>query len=630
MTEGFDDGQTYETAEGTFPKRAEIFFSANYFSMDEEATSDAERTCDRLAVIPFGEWNFMTASEFSKRQNLFKNVVDCEARPTELVIGEIGSFLNSEEFQKKRESFGAWLYEKAEVVKIRTLLNYGSFYAIHWKLYEIFQSEWDKLGYSWAGFEEWVENVHVPFLVGQHMEVDHSIHAIRRYINGLLGFVSGMSDTEILKFMKICQTSKTKSKHVLAIHPDKRYPDLKQLGHIKLLDVKKHLPSVGGIWDDTTYATLLRTDVDDLDTTQNVKNDMVAKRALLIPISIFTSSQIMKICDITGQKEYYSLADSETPSGVDEACNSTSLASSSQPRLALTDVSSIHVPSNVTLDEVSIEDQIFEDRDMTLTRINDDDLSEHDESKDSEESNDSSTEAEEEYLCSICALKLDSLPNLITHMQNHQKESKKKKVPKRKPEVETYKCDECQESFTRRADLKEHVRNQHPLAEDEFATQDSTVKALEAALTEKNVHDNSSGFRKSMKSNSNRSISLVDESYICECGFSSNSKSGATRHKCHKEKLLIKCTFCEKYCGNAGSLKLHIRAKHKDMQARTANDAEKTVEAAGLIEEEEESRQNPKSVNNASTTQKNNSKSKNNVEMDSNSKEMEAVKEVKC
>ena len=73
--------------------------------MDEEVTFDAERTCDRLAVIPFGECNLMTASECSKRQKLFKNVVDCEARPTELVIGEIGSFLNSEEFQKKRESF---------------------------------------------------------------------------------------------------------------------------------------------------------------------------------------------------------------------------------------------------------------------------------------------------------------------------------------------------------------------------------------------------------------------------------------------------------------------------------------------------------------------------------------------
>ena len=41
LSEGFDDGEAYETAEGIFPKRAEVFFSANYFAIDEEATSDS-------------------------------------------------------------------------------------------------------------------------------------------------------------------------------------------------------------------------------------------------------------------------------------------------------------------------------------------------------------------------------------------------------------------------------------------------------------------------------------------------------------------------------------------------------------------------------------------------------------
>ena len=373
VTDGYDDGQTYETADGVFPKRAEIFFSANYFSMDEQASSDAEQVCDRLSVIPFEDWHLMSASELSRRQALFKEVVDCDVKPTELVIGEIGSFLDSPEFKQKRQIFTQWLYEKEEVIKPRTFLtNYAPFYAINWKLHQIFQSEWEKLGYSWTGFEEWAENVHIPFLVGQHIEIDSSNSVITRYVNGLLLFVAGMSETEVLKFMKICQTSKTKSKHVLAIHPDKRYPDLKQLDNIKLMDVKKHLPSVGGIWDDTTYATLLRADIDDLEATQNVGNSMVAKRALLIPMSVFTSSQIMKVCDKTGQKEYYSLADSETPSGVDEAINSTSLSSGSRERFALTDVSAIHVPSNNTLDEVVVGDQIFEDRDMTLTRVDTD------------------------------------------------------------------------------------------------------------------------------------------------------------------------------------------------------------------------------------------------------------------
>ena len=84
------------------------------------------------------------------------------------------------------------------------------------------------------------------------MEKDHAIHSLRRYVNGLLDFASGMSETEVQKFMRICTTRKTKSKHVLAIHPDKRYPDLKQLGFVKLaatsgLQLRLALSDVSGV-----------------------------------------------------------------------------------------------------------------------------------------------------------------------------------------------------------------------------------------------------------------------------------------------------------------------------------------------------------------------------------------------
>ena len=366
ITEGFDDGETYETAEGTYRKRAEIFFSANYFSMDENASSDSERICDRLCVIPFVEWQYMPAAEFSRRQTRFMNVVDSEVKPTEFVIKEMGDFIGSQEFMEKREYFGQWLYERAEVVKMRTLLtNYASFYALNWKTSQIFESEWTKMGKSWQGFLDWAEQVHVPFLIGQHMEKDHSIHSIRRYGNGLLDFVNGFSDSDILKFMKICQTSKTKSKHVLALHPDKKYPSFRELGQVSLIDVKQHLPSVGGIWDDTTFATLLRADVDDKDSS-NITENMVAKRALLIPMNVFTSSQIMKICDVTGQKEYYSLADSETPSGVEDVVNSTSMTSGL--RLAVSDVSSIHAIPNTMLDEVEVDEFASPEPDLVQVR----------------------------------------------------------------------------------------------------------------------------------------------------------------------------------------------------------------------------------------------------------------------
>lgn len=171
----------------------------------------------------------------------------------------------------------------------------------------------------------------------------------------MLNFAEGMSETEVQKMMRICTTKKTKDKYVLAIHPDKRYHDMKQL-----MDVKKRLPSVGGLWDDYTYATLVRNEVDDLDTTSDDRSNMFAKRALFIPFSVFTSSQKMKICDITGQKEYYSLADSETPSGVEDVRNSTAATSGHQLRLALSDLSQINIPVENTMNEVLLSDDIFD------------------------------------------------------------------------------------------------------------------------------------------------------------------------------------------------------------------------------------------------------------------------------
>ena len=602
ITEGFDDGDTYETAEGVFPRRAEVFFSANYFSMDEEATSDSERTCDRLTVIPFQEWGFMPAAEFSRRQSLFKSVVDCETKPTELVIGELGDFINSQEFLVKREAFAQWLYDKAEVVKIRTLLvNYGSFIAINWKLHQIFETVWDDMGYTWEGFEEWVEVVLVPFLVSQHMEKDHAVHSLRRYVNGILNFAAGMSETEVQKFMRICTTKKTKDKHVLAIHPDKRYPDMKQLGYVKLTDVKKHLPSVGGLWDDSTYATLVRNEVDDLDTSSDDRSNMVAKRALFIPFTVFTSSQKMKICDITGQKEYYSLADSETPSGVEDVRNSTAATSGLQLRLALSDVSRINVPANETMNEVALTDDIFNspeeeedarvpDRPANMSIQRENYIETDVEEDELEDELDETITDNIEYPCSLCNTKMCSLERLIAHMQDHQKQRSSRRNRKMFP------CEECSLIFKTTRELEQHNENDH----DENLSEESNVEMAKSIteankskpstnpLNEKNVQVSKSAPNNSFKANASQDITIVNDSFVCACGFNATSKSGSTRHKCHKEKLLLKCSYCEKRCGNAGSLKLHMRSKHKEEMKNSAANTQEALETMIALDEEDE------------------------------------------
>jgi hypothetical protein len=88
-------------------------------------------------------------AEFALKQRQFKAVVDSEEKPTELLIGEIGDFLLSDEFIQKKNEFATEMREKCEeTIKPRTLgTNYASFYAVLYKLFSIFEDVWtEKVG----------------------------------------------------------------------------------------------------------------------------------------------------------------------------------------------------------------------------------------------------------------------------------------------------------------------------------------------------------------------------------------------------------------------------------------------------------------------------------------------------
>ena len=151
ITEGFDDGEVYETSEGEFVRQTEVVFRANYFGMDEvNTTVDGERVLDRISAIPFSEWDDIPAEEFAMKQTRFKQVVDSPEKPTEFLIGDIGMFIKSAEFKAKKVKFGRLLFNMCEgCVKIRTLgTNYGAFYAIMWKIHEVFQDVWTEMDES--------------------------------------------------------------------------------------------------------------------------------------------------------------------------------------------------------------------------------------------------------------------------------------------------------------------------------------------------------------------------------------------------------------------------------------------------------------------------------------------------
>ena len=111
---------------------------------DDKGNKDGETIFDRIAAIPFEEWDDISAHDFTSKQKRFKKVVDSPEMPTTLVIAEMGDFIRSEEFSEKRVEFASMLYEYAdESIKPRTLNSgYASFYAILWKLQQIFKNVW--------------------------------------------------------------------------------------------------------------------------------------------------------------------------------------------------------------------------------------------------------------------------------------------------------------------------------------------------------------------------------------------------------------------------------------------------------------------------------------------------------
>ena len=95
------------------------------------------------------------------------------------------------------------------------------------------------------------------------------------------------------------------------------------MGGTSLKDLKMHTNAVGGAWGEDTWAALVRDEYDAAFETPEEEEagleDTKPKRALLIPIGVFTSSHIIKIAKMTGQVEDYKKfgVDEETPSGVE-------------------------------------------------------------------------------------------------------------------------------------------------------------------------------------------------------------------------------------------------------------------------------------------------------------------------
>ena len=137
------------------------------------------------------------------------------------------------------------------------------------------------------------------------------------------------------------------------------------MGGVRLKDLKDHTNSVGGSWGNDSWACLVRDDVDiDFETTadnevgQSGLDNTQSKRALLIPVSVFSSTQIIRLCDFLGQNDDYKRygADEETPSGVEEFSgyrNSTQLPGSQGLRLHVSSIEQVEEEEGIQFDNLT-------------------------------------------------------------------------------------------------------------------------------------------------------------------------------------------------------------------------------------------------------------------------------------
>ena len=94
----FDDGQVYANAKGQFRIVAEFFATTN--EIDPKKVT--ERDTDRMAVFPFRN-SISHSSDYSSQRTEYCKLLHTEEKPFSFVIGEMGNYFNSVEYEEAKE-----------------------------------------------------------------------------------------------------------------------------------------------------------------------------------------------------------------------------------------------------------------------------------------------------------------------------------------------------------------------------------------------------------------------------------------------------------------------------------------------------------------------------------------------
>ena len=404
----------------------------------------------------------------------------------------------------------------------------------------------------------WMERVHIPFLKRQHQEGDHSKISIKKYVAELLHFIGDWSIVERRKLLKICETTKLRSgeKYCLAFHPSQVHHDFVEMDGVKLKDLKDHVNSAGGAWGRDTWACLVSDEVDgDFEQTgiQSGLDDTKSKRAILIPISVFPSAQIMRICDLLGQNEDYRRfgADEETPSGVESSSvdglrNSTQLPGSQG--ISLNNISSIDQVINQDVDQDEIDFDTLEPPHETF--FDEGEASEDDQDVDDEpnESRNSqfraaqvmkNTKNANRTITEVTILSKTSFVCECGYSSGNKSATTRHKC--RNGSSVLFNCLECEKMCSNPGSLKRHVNSKHKSNTENISNNDQDISSqvdtssISANLTQQKLTGKSGALSdsriRSILSNTGNSQGSQDGRFQCMiCPKSLKTQKNLERH----------------------------------------------------------------------------------------------------
>ena len=479
-----------------------MIFSANYLGVDEDKGAiDGEQVLDRICVIPFVEWGDMSIDDFTRMQKDFKDVVDNDEKPTEYLIGEIGDYLRTDEYKEVKKEMSQFLYSTSEeTVKIRTFdTNYAPFYAIVKKFSEDFSEVWDEMGLSFDGFLEWAKDVHVPFLKKQHQEKDHSTNSIRRYILEVLNFTVDWSILDRKKILKICETKKLKNGEKYCLA---FHPSSRYVDFQEMGGIKlKDLKSHAVASGGAWGEDTYAAMLRDNVEVLNETDDTSVVEDTVAKRAILIPLKVFNSSHIMKIASMTGQSEDYKRFGVDEETPSGVLDIRNSTQRSGSS-------SNLVLSDISRIGDRHENDDIAFDVIE---------------------RPEETNFIDEFTLARSSTTDNETRTNNS---------------IERNDDDDDDDDDDGEQNANENQDN----VEDDF------------------IFHQKPNLSRSLKSTS-RNVTVISSNektfFVCNCGFSSTSQSGSSRHKCrHSNDVQLSCDVCGQKCKNAGSLKRHKNAKH--------------------------------------------------------------------